>query len=278
MRSTELATVLIVFALAACDRPQAFVICHNANCAAPIDPNRDDSIDGLRDSLATEFGGQPVIDGVEIDTFWRGSDDTCLFAHDLENDQTPAMEPATELAAYFARPGPISHGDGPFQVMIELKSYVSADGKEQHSDAQLALHAACAWQVYGVLADAAVANDRDVRVLFEAFRPDLLRVMVAQTPASTPLPVRYGAILAIPRPLDSETRNLDEYAGVPIDIVEFHAQWILDGQYEAVRSMGLDIAVFMFSATSETFAVIEQYQPVLVVTNEAELMRRWLDR
>jgi hypothetical protein len=269
--------MIALAALAGCDRPEALVICHNSNCAEPVDPSRDDSIEGIQRSLALELDGRPVIDGIEIDTFWRGSDGACLFAHDLENDTTSALEPANELAAYFARTGPIAHGET-FQVMIELKSFVSADGKVQHSDEELMLHAACAWQVYGILADAAVANGRDVRVLFEAFRPDLLKAMVAQTPASTPLPVRYGAILAIPKPLDSETRNLEAYAGVPIDIVEFHAQWILDAQYEAARSLGLDIAVFMFSATGETFAVIEQVLPSLVVTNEATLMRRWLDK
>jgi hypothetical protein len=263
--------------LAACsDRPNGLVICHNANCAEPADPARDDTLDALRESLALEIDGKPVFDGMELDTFWRASDSTCLYAHDLDRDQTPAIEPANELAAYFARSGPIGHGEGPFRVVVELKSHVSADTTDLHTPDELVLHATCAWQVYQVIANAAVANQRDVVMTFEAFRPALLQAVIDQTPV-TPIPVQYAAVQGIPAPLDNQTRPLSEYDGLPIDFVEFHAQWILDAQYEAAVSLGAKIAVFMFSATSETFAVIEQYEPTLIVTSEARLMRRWLD-
>src|SRR4051812_41589495 len=113
-------TSLLVVALAACDRPDAIVICHNANCAEPADPAHDDTIAAMRESLALELDGRPVIDGIEVDTFWRGADDVCLYAHDLDHDTTPALEPATELATYFARPGPITYADAPFHVLLEL--------------------------------------------------------------------------------------------------------------------------------------------------------------
>ncbi len=282
MKSTDFHRQLAVLALlaAGCNlsRPDhALVICHNSNCAEPADPAHDDTIDGLRESLALELDGRPAIDGLEIDTFWRASDSVCLFAHDLDNDQTPANAPAAEVAAYFARQGPISHGDAPFRIVIELKSHVSADTTDLHTPDELVLHAACAWQVYNTIADAAVANGRDVVVMFEAFRPALLQAMIDQTPA-TPVPVQYAAVQGIPHPLDNQTRPLSEYNGLPLSFVEFHAQWILDAQYEAAVSMGAQIAVFMFSATAETFSVIEQYEPALIVTSEARLMRRWLDR
>lgn len=272
MRATSLALLM----LAACDRPQAVVICHNANCAEPADPERDDTIDALRESLALEAEpGVPVFDGVELDTFWRGADDTCLYAHDLDRDQTPAIEPVVELAEFFARsPG----RDGTFFVAVELKSHVSADTTDLHSDDQLQLHATCAWQLYTAVADAAAANDRDVVMVFEAFRPALLAAVISQTPADLPLPVHYAAIQGVPAPLDDQTRPLSEYDGIPLTYVELHNQWILDAQYEAIRSLGADIAVFMFSATSETFATIEQYKPALIFSSEARLMRRWLDR
>jgi len=275
MRATSLAIAVL---LGGCARPDALVICHNANCVEPADPAQDDTLDALRESLALEQAGRPVIDGVEIDTFWRGEDGVCLYAHDLDRDQTPAIEPANELAAYFARSGPITFGDNPFHVFLELKSHVSADKSDLHTPAERDLHAACAWQLYTVIADAAVANDRDVVVFFSAFAPDLLRSVIAQTPSVTPIPVRLGAIQGVPAPLDNQTRPLDEYAGIPLDLVEFHAQWILDAQYEGVVSAGLDLAVFMFSATAETFAVIEQYEPSMIVTSEARLIRRWLER
>ncbi|MEO8700440.1 MAG: hypothetical protein ABI867_10365 [Kofleriaceae bacterium] len=271
-------TSLLVLALAACDRPDAIVICHNANCAEPADPEHDDTIDAMRESLALELDGKPVIDGIEVDTFWRGADDVCLYAHDLDNDLTPAIEPANELAAHFARPGPITFGDVPFHVFIELKSHVSADKTDVHTPAQLALHAQCAWQLYGVIAGAAVANDREVVVVFGAFNPDLERAVLAAQPASVPVPFTLEAIQGIPEPLDNQTHSLEDYRGLPITLVEFHAQWILDAQYETMQSLGLDMGVFMFSATAETFAVIEQYAPKYIVTSEARLMRRWLER
>lgn len=264
-------------ALTACDRPPSLVICHNANCAEPADPERDDTIEALQESLLLERDGLPVFDGIELDTFWRGADNVCLYAHDLDRDQTPALEPTAILADYFARPGPIGHGDT-FYVAVELKSHVSADKTELHDADQLVLHAECAWQVYGAIADAAVANDRDVVMIFEAFNPALLRAVIDQTPAVLPLAVEYSAIQGVPAPLDNQTRSLDEYRGLPLSYVELHDQWILDAQYEAIRSLGADIAIFMFSATAETFAVIEQYRPKLIFTSEATLMRRWLDR
>jgi hypothetical protein len=275
MSASRLAVVAV---LAACDRPDALVICHNANCAEPANPAEDDTIAAMRESLALELGGGPVIDGIEVDTFFRASDNACLYAHDLDRDQTPAVDAADELAAHFARGGPITFSGQPFHVLLELKSHVSADKSDRHTPEQAIAHAACAWQLYGILATAATANQRDVVVIFEAFNPDLLRVVIAQTPAATPIPIRYGAVQGIPAPLDNQTYPLDAYTGVPIEIVEFHAQWILDAQYEAVRSLGLDLAVFMFSATSETFDVILQYEPAIVVTNEARLVRRWLER
>ncbi len=270
-------SALMLLAVVGCDRPHALVICHNANCAEPADPERDDTLAALGESLALERDGLPVFDGVELDTFWRGADDMCLYAHDLDRDQTPALEPTLVLAEYFARSGPIGHGDT-FYVAVELKSHVSADTTDLHTAEQLVLHATCAWQVYGAIADAAVANDRDVVMVFEAFNPALLRAVIDQTPASLPIAVEYSAIQGVPAPLDNQTRSLDKYRGLPLTYVELHDQWILDGQYEAVRSLGVQLAMFMFSATSETFAVIEQYRPKLVFTSEATLMRRWLDR
>lgn len=266
-------------ALTACDRPHTAVLCHNANCAEPTDPADDDTLPALRESLALELDGRPVIDGIELDLFWRAADGVCLFAHDLAGARTTlATEPAAEVAAYFARAGAITYGDGPFLVLLELKSHVAASTDVRHTPAQRDLHARCAWDVYAILADAAVAHRRDVRVIVQAFEPKLIAAMLATAPAALPVPVRYAAISGIPRPLDSETRNLGDYAGLPIDIVEVHPQWLLDGAYEGIASSDMELAFFMFAATAETFAAIEQYEPVYVNTSEARLVRRWLAR
>ena len=270
-------TAALALALAACDRPDVLVVCHNSNCAEPADPDMDDTIVALRESLALQLDGRPVIDGIELDLFWRGADGVCLLAHDLNGGITDlAGDAAAVVADHLATAGELTAGGGPLNVFIELKAHVGADTSARHTPAQRVQHARCAWEVYARIADAAVANGRELQVFFASFGPELLREMIAQRPASVPFEPRYEAFYGIPRPLDSETRPLSDYAGLPISLVEFHAQWIHDAQYEGVISAGIDVGVFMFSATVETFAVIEQYQPTFVNTSEARLLRRWL--
>lgn len=275
--------------LAACDRPDARVICHNANCAEPADPAQDDTLAALRLSLALEHDGRPAIDGIELDSFFRGSDGMCLYSHDLANEQesTLAIEPALELAAHFARPGPITFRDGTtFHVPLELKSHVSAATGDRHTPEQRTLHAQCAWDIYDIISAAAIANGRDVEISFSAFAPELLQELLDQKPPATPIPFRLGVLQGVPAPLDDQTRPLDDYRGLPIGIFEFHAQWMRDAQYEAftayrdahaTASDPVDLAFFMFTATVETFAAVEQYQPAMIVTSEARLFRRWLE-
>ena len=271
----------VLLGVAACDRPRPAVICHNGNCAAPTDPSRDDTLAALRDSLALTFEGRPLLDGVEFDSLWRGSDDVCLFAHDLVTitEDVPATAPAEELAAYFARPGPIGwRDDAPFEVLLELKSGVAIDPDVRHTPAQRAGHAACFWQVYGIIAAAAVASDRDVLVTVSAFAPELLVAVRDGAPMSQPVPLRFEALQGLPAPLDTESRPLADYDGLPIELVEYHNQWITDAQAEAVDAIGAAMSLFMFDSTVETFAAIRQYRPISVVTSEAELMRRWIER
>lgn len=265
--------------LFACDRPQVLVVCHNSNCAEPTDPENDDSIGALNKSLALRLDGNPVIDGTEFDLFWRASDDTCLFAHDLDNPTgETAADAAEALATYFATPGPITATGGPFQVFIELKDFVDTAKTQHHTPEQRVLHAQCAWSFYQRVADAAVMNGREIEVTVASFGPEMLKEHIAQAPATVTFPPRYEAFYGVPKPLDAETRPLGDYAGIPITFVELHSQWINDAQYEALLSSGIDIGFFMFSTTVEHLAAIEQYEPQVINTSEATFMRRWLDR
>jgi hypothetical protein len=268
---------LVVLA-AACDRPEVLVICHNANCVEPADPALDDTLESLRQSLQLSINGRPVIDGIELDLFWRGSDGQCLLAHDLEGARTePATVAAQMVADHLASTADLTYNGGPFQVFLEVKNHVGAE-TDRHTPEQRRLHAACLWDVFNTINTAAVANGRDIDVFFASFGPELLREVYAQTPAGLAEQPRYEGFYGIPKPLDSQTTPLDVYAGIPITLVEFHVQWIHDAQYEGVISMpGVDIGFFMFSATVETFAAIEQYEPYVVNTSEARLLRRWLE-
>ena len=271
-------SLLALVALAACDRPSVLVICHNSNCVEPTDPENDDTLDALNASLAVEVGGMPAIDGTELDLFWRASDDTCLFAHDLAGARTElASEAATTIAAHLGKPGPITSHGAPFNVFIELKPFVDPGEVVRHTPDQLARHAACAWATYTTISDAAVAAGRTIDVFFASFEPDLLRAMIAARPANVPFEPRYEAFYGVPHPLDNATVPLDRYRGIPITLVEMHPQWIVDSQYEGLLSSRIDVGFFMFSATVETFAAIEQYEPVVVNTSEASLLRRWLE-
>jgi hypothetical protein len=271
----------IVMAVGACDRPDVLVICHNSNCVEPTKPENDDTIPALRDSLALTIQGRPAIDGTELDSFWRASDGACLFAHDLDAERTtPISDAAAELAAHISAGGPLTYTDGkPFRVFFELKAHVGVDKSERHTPEQITLHARCAWSVYEAIATAsATRQDGEVEFVFSSFEPKLLAEVLALEPDSTPITYKLDAFYGIPKPLDSETRPLDEYAGLPIDIVEIHPQWIHDAQYEGLLSQNVEVLFWMFSATVETFAAIEQYEPEMVVTSEANLMRRWLER
>ena len=95
MRVTELIGALGAALAIGCSQPHPIVICHNANCGEPTDPARDDTLQAFRESLALEDYGRPVIDGIELDSFWRGSDDVCLYARDVSDfaENTPAIAP-----------------------------------------------------------------------------------------------------------------------------------------------------------------------------------------
>jgi hypothetical protein len=269
----------LLLGLAGCEnaRPDTLVICHNANCAEPTDPEADDTLAALDESLALTFDGLPALDGVEIDSFWKGDEDVCLFAHDLDNaERVPATEAARALAGYIERPGPLTFSGQPFQVFIELKGSVGSSS-EKHSPEQLELHAACAWSMVEILAEAATRADREVEVIVTSFEPALLLAVRRAEPAERPLRVRFAAIQGIPAPLDGQTRSLDDYAGSGIELVEIHPRWMTDAQYQAAMSADLELVFWMFDATAETFAAIDRHEPVMVETSEARLMRGWLE-
>src|SRR6478672_10007336 len=107
---------IIAALVGGCDRPDVLVICHNSNCVEPTDPANDDSLFALRQSLALEVDGLPAIDGTEIDSFWRGSDGTCLFAHDLLGVRdTTISQAADELAAHITAGGALTRSGKPFR-------------------------------------------------------------------------------------------------------------------------------------------------------------------
>ena len=275
-----ISSALVVVAFAACDRPHVLLICHNSNCAEPTNPEEDDTLSALNESLALTVEGKPAIDGIEVDLFWRASDDTCIFAHDLGtagNDL--ATQAADAIAFHITTASQLTFSGDDFQMFVEVKDTVDADKKVHHTPEQRVMHAACAWDFYTRIEQAAAARGVEIDFFFGSFGPEMLKEVIAQTPPGIPanqLP-RYESYYGVPRPLDPETRPLSDYAGLPISLVEFHSQWITDNAWEAALAQNLEVAFFMFDATVEHFAAIEQYEPTMVNTSEAILMRRWLE-
>jgi hypothetical protein len=273
----------------ACDRPTPRVVCHNSNCVEPTNPTADDTLEALDESLAlVDADDVPFIDGIEIDIFWRGEDDTCIYAHDLSGDHEPveASVPVARindhLAARAAAGAPTTNDGGPFLVYVELKAHVGESKSEKHSPEQLVQHASCGIDVVTGLATGAAAAAVPMRVVITSFDPALLSA-VADDPRWAAMPAGgvtfgLGAIQGPPPPLDTVTVPLAEFADVPLTDATVHPHWLRRGELNGLRDRGLAIGFWMFQAVPETFDAIERIRPDIVTTSEATLMQRWLKR
>lgn len=276
-----LLSALAALALAGCDRPDPILLCHNSNCAGAVDLSRDDTLPALRESLALTVEGRPAIDGTELDVVWDAASGRCVFAHEPPESDAPAPDidaAVGEIVQYLEQPGDISWNGARFYVKLELKGIVTRDGR-RHTAAERDLHADCALAQLAALDDATVRTGRALEVILDTADPALLDALTARpgwppTPASADLRVRLSADFGAPAPFGSDSRPLGEFSDV--DIVEFHPRWTTDATYQAYLSLGVDLNLWMFSATTETFAAIERFEPDYVNTGEALLLRRWL--
>jgi hypothetical protein len=286
-RVTPLAALILAAPLAlvtpgCVDRPKdTWVMCHNANCVGPPDPARDDRIESLSESLALTYEGRPLLDGVEIDVFWHGSAGRCLFAHDLESapSSVDARAAAEAIAEYVRRPGPRSFNGQVFAIRMELKGFVGSLGDE-HSDEQARLHAECALDLFELYRQAALDSNHAIVVIFDSSAPKVLETLVQRPrwPGRTAgglVQVRLSADFVDSTPSGLAFQRLEEFPDV--DDVVFHGGWINDAHYQAFRSLDLEMTLWMFSATVETFDAVERFEPKAVLTSEAPLFRRWLE-
>ena len=263
------------------------VVCHNANCVDPPDPERDDSPEALRESLAlTDDAGQPMLDGMELDLFWRAADEQCVFAHDLDQESPAlAVDAAAIVGDWLKTPRTkATRTGGPYWVFLELKAQVGKTKTEVHTPAQRAAHAQCALDVLGVLADGARAGNVPLRVRITSFSAELLEASAVALKQSMwmngdDVAVGLGVIQGVLQPLDGGTRPLDDYPDdLGIDMVTAHAQWMRDSMYQAYSSRGWAVGLWMFSAVPETYDAIEMFEPKWITTSEAKTLTRWLAR
>jgi hypothetical protein len=277
-RSSALGLVLVAVAAATgCGVPSPLLLCHNGNCAGDGDPARDDTLAALSDSLALDEGGRPPFDGVELDTVWVADQARCAFAHDPTSARSSAdaADAAALVAAYLEATDRPSWNGGRFVFQIELKA------DDDASPDAASAHAECALDMVDQIAAAAAARATSLDVVFDSARPALLRAVAARPRYAAGWPGAAPALSADfggPAGVNSYTPALADYAGVDLDIAEFHAGWMTDTELEALRAMELDLSVWMFDASTEVLVGVERVDPSYVVTGQARLVRRWLER
>ena len=264
----ELALVVASWlAIAACDRPTPRLICHNANCAGPVDSDRDATLPALEASLALRHDDRPPFDGVELDLFWHGAAGDCRFGHDFTDVAPLAAAAADRVSAYLEATEVATWDGAPFQLFLDLKELDA-----RPDDAQRSGHAACALDVATALVDR-----HAVEVVVSSKVPALLAAVRAE-PRFT-ASIRLAGDLGIPRPLGAETRPLGAYGeALGLAVMAYNAEYMTQPQYQAVRALELALAQWMSTTTIEALDAIERYDPVYVLTSELPLVRSWLER
>ena len=268
----------LALALAACDRPQPLVICHNANCATN-DVTRDDTLEALAESFALTWDGRPVLDGMEWDTFWHRAGQQCLFAHDLNGDTSTPATVAAQAIADHLQATPVASWNGErFYVFIELKGFVGEAFTDAHTEAELELHADCALRALEVIVTGARLGGHRLTVGFVAGVPALHVALagnarLAQFIGQPDIEVMLvGDIFG---PYSSLVPELRDYT-LPLGAVEYHPDYMTEQHYQTYRSLGIDLVQWSFITTTEALGAIQRWEPEYAITNEALLLRRWI--
>jgi hypothetical protein len=265
--------LLAALLLPACERPRAFVICHNSNCYGPTDPFEDDTIQALRRSLALEWNGQPLVDGVELDSMWDSEAERCAFAHDPSRAASSFSggEAADEVAAHIRETASLV-GDRRFYVKIDMKAVVGPDGSAATAE-QSAAHADCVLDMYDRMSAAAIGAGSRLTVFFESEDTGLVD-LVTRRPAypgkNEGADVATGLIVPIGASVPE---------GLVVDVVSVKSEDITPERgpaFRELRSRGIDIMVWMFDADVGVLASLDVAEPRFVNTNEAALLREWL--
>jgi hypothetical protein len=269
----------LALVLGACTRPVPLVICHNANCASP-DASRDDTLDAMAESFALSFDGLPVLDGMEIDTFWHGAEDRCLFAHDLDGaTATPAHAAAQAIADHLAATPVVARNRERFYMFIELKGFVGTSFDDRHTPEQFISHAGCALDTANLIALGAAQGGHQLTIGFIAGVPkhhETLREHPRWPMLDADPNVELKLVGDIFAPYSDLVPELTDFT-VPLDIVEYHPDYMTAPRYETYRSLGLELAQWSYVTTAEAFDSIERWEPTYTITNEALLLRRWLE-
>jgi hypothetical protein len=280
-RATGLTVLLsLVLCGMSCARPQPLLFCHNANCRQPTSASSDDTLAALEDSLALRWQGRPVIDGMELDLTWNGSANggagRCDFAHGIADTAPSAEDAAQVITDYLSREPVTSWNRQWFHVQLELKGQVSAEGAS-HTARQAVDHVTCALDFIDQV-EIAAAGRTAVEFVIDSGSGDLLATTIAHPRWQAKVggaATRYRLAMDFlePTPISFAGQSLADFP--PVTDVVFHPNWITDGQWQAIRSMGLDVTLWMSVGTEVTLGAIRRFEPRAVVTSDILFLRRW---
>jgi len=265
----SLRSSLLVFLVGCVPVYDPIVICHNANCDGS-GLHDDDSIEGLRASLALTFRGTPAFDGVEIDTFLHFNETTqtsrCLFAHDedAENPNTP-NDAALLVAKHLQQPQPMWNGER-FYLKVEMKPTVSGSDKF-HTAKQTIQHVNCVldmievatrdstWPVTVIIDSTSECLHNDFKDL-RAEGPPITNPLVTIEHSGPIVPVRYCQ--------DNE-----------LDVRTFFVRDWRDSEIEVIRPamVWMDAR----SENTETLKIIRHIRPEYVTTSKLPFVRGWIE-
>lgn len=281
----------LTMAMACEPTPRPKLICHNSNCVEPADPAQDDTLDSMDASLKLrDDDGRPLIDGIEMDLFWHRAEDRCIFAHDLDRggDEASAVEGAQAIANFLetrrSHNQAVTQSGTAFAVFVELKGHVGASKDEKHNKEEKGKHAQCAIDVMQIMARVADQKTVAIELVVTSFEPTLLSAVREQgdyksLSDSDWVTVKVGALQGVPPPLDGQTAPIDAFdRELTLDMVSVHPHWVRDAAIHSYRSNNWELSFWMFSGVSETFSAIDKHHPEYVVTSEARLLHRWLNR
>ena len=269
--------LLVGLVLVACERPpQPILICHNANCAGPVDSARDSTLAALDTSLALRRDGRPPFDGIELDLVWHAASGSCRFAHDGDaGGAAPVAQLAAErVADHLAREAWVTWRSEAFHLFVDLKPPDSAARLD---------HATCALDVAATVATGAAAGQHALEVVITSKSSALLAAVRAEPRFAVGLGpdvvLHLGGDLGIPRPLGGDTRPLADYdTALGLEVMGYNADFTTQAQHQAIRALELEPAQWMSTTTVETLDAIERYRPTYVLASEVPLLRAWLER
>lgn len=270
MRGTR-SILLIGLLAAACGREPAAIICNNANCVPPIDVNRDNTMEALRQSLALEWHNRPAFDGMEIDTVWDSAGDRCVFTYDYDTAEGAfdAHQAADEIAAHL-RATAAGAGRRRFYFKMQNKVPVAPDG-DAPTVAELAAHMDCAIDLAEIVESAASEVGRPLTVIF------------GEDPAQLAALVRRPRwIAAADTGLDRRLLlTLDEapVGGTGVDVVSIEATNLRAEEYAAIREIqdrGLDVQLWSRYLSVEIMDALDTIEPTLYDTNDVLSARLYL--